>query len=320
MHSPPLIMTSCSSAAHLQLQLKSAVAHLKLAHQCSLDAILAMVQEAYDETEEDREPEDDSDELEEEQSEEESLTLTSKLQRAYKAVRVRPRPNRKELYESLAFVSRVSALISPKDLVVDCCSGHGMIGMLFLAFRRAQRAVVIDKKARESTNVMLDAWRDFLPSSDDTFSVLEGDLREMLPTLLESEKDKGRICVVACHACAHLTDRVLETSCAYGVDVAVCPCCHRDGASDQDRGNIASAARQNDLPLSVAMDLVRMGRMQASHYDVRWRTVPKSITPMNNVLVCLAGARRGIDGDPSHKPRRDSPSGYRRERQQEVDD
>ena len=71
-------LVMCSSAAPIQLQLKSAVAHLKLAHQCSLDAVLAMVQEAYDETEEDREPEDDSDELEEEQSEEESLTLTSK--------------------------------------------------------------------------------------------------------------------------------------------------------------------------------------------------------------------------------------------------
>eukprot|EP00976_Prorocentrum_cordatum_P087788 1187050-Prorocentrum_minimum.AAC.1 len=42
----------------------------------------------------------------------------------------------------------------------------------------------------------------------------------------------------------------------------VMPCCHRDTARDEDRGQIKHAADSARVSLGLAMDLVRMGRMQ----------------------------------------------------------
>ena len=233
-------------------------------------------------------------------------SLTRRIMAAHTSVRNKPSaPKSKEVQESLAFVRRCTPLMrKEKRVVVDVCSGHGMIGMLFLAFKRAKHALVLDIKARKATALMHEAWRDFIP--ENAVGVREGDLRDTLPEVLATH-DPSAVLVVACHACAHLTDVVLETAAAYNVDVAVMPCCHRDGAADVDRGNIARAAKSIGTSLGNAMDLCRMGRMQSQGYDVRWREIDVSITPQNHMLICLAGQRRP---EAHQRRRRDAPSGY----------
>jgi hypothetical protein len=54
-----------------------------------------------------------------------------------------------------------------------------------------------------------------------------GDVKEHLPALLRS-LPASEVAVVACHACSHLTDAIVEICISHGVDFAVMACCHRD--------------------------------------------------------------------------------------------
>mmetsp|Transcript_5215 Transcript_5215/g.9927 ORF Transcript_5215/g.9927 Transcript_5215/m.9927 type:complete len:325 (+) Transcript_5215:215-1189(+) len=203
----------------------------------------------------------------------------------------RPRPNHKEMSESFAFFTKTekSLMTREKEVVIDVCGGHGMIAMLFLVFRKAKTAIVLDKEPRESLNVMWKAWQDFLPHRG-SLQVELGDFRRTLPEAL-TKFEANKVVVVACHACSHLSDEVLQMCSHAHVDFAVMPCCHRDQARDVDRGQIKHAADECNISLGLAMDLVRMGRMQALGYFMRFRTVDAKISPHNRILIGVAGGR-----------------------------
>ena len=77
-------------------------------------------------------------------------SLVRRLFQAHVAV-PRPRPASKELQEAYGFFKKTSGALTNGgrlDLVVDACGGHGMLGMLFVAFGKAERAVVVDVPLR----------------------------------------------------------------------------------------------------------------------------------------------------------------------------
>ena len=49
-----------------------------------------------------------------------------------------------------------------------------------------------------------------------------------LPALLAACDDPSDVAVVACHACSHLTDAIIDICVARGIDFACLPCCQRD--------------------------------------------------------------------------------------------
>lgn len=186
----------------------------------------------------------------------------------------RPRPQTKELHEGYAFFKRTEGLLArgrPLDVVVDACGGHGMLGMPYVAYGKARRAIIVDVCKPASHVVMLRAWARFLPPGSVTF--VQEDIVTALPRLLtETASGQGNgdgtppvgsksilaegkgvgfcdgttAAVVACHACAHLTRAVIDAATRAGVLLATMACCH----SKKTQGaQVWRAAQDLGLPL-----------------------------------------------------------------------
>ena len=230
-------------------------------------------------------------------------------QRLYAALRhcAPPRPAAKELKESLAFVYKVQKLLRGHDLVIDVAGSHGMVAMLFLAFAKCatRRALVLDPFQPRSFGSVREAWAPWLSAgrpgaasasaSAQSPSVAydERALEDALPALIAAAHAAGeRVCVVACHACAHLTTRIVDICMrapSGAVAFAVMPCCHKDHSNHQKQ-----AAKALGVELGVAMDLVLFGRALERGYEVRVRTIDREISPHNRIVVGLPP--RGGDG------------------------
>merc|ERR1711871_965686 len=76
-----------------------------------------------------------------------------------------PRCCIEEVKESIAFHSKASKIRPKAKVLVDCCGGHGMIGLVFLIHRHVQRAVIADLKFRESFENILNGWKSLLPQN-----------------------------------------------------------------------------------------------------------------------------------------------------------
>jgi 8-oxo-dGTP pyrophosphatase MutT (NUDIX family) len=213
----------------------------------------------------------------------------------------------KEYNEAYAFVNalRLSAKKIPVELVLDVAGGHGALGALFLITTpTVRRAVVIDP-AVVGNGAVERAWRPYWTNTirDSQANGTAKELRyrhECLRTGLPSELDQAiavekvdpaKILVVACHACQHLSDEILETSLRYGVQVAVMPCCQRDLSQGC---NWKAASKNLGLPIQVTMDLLLAGKAMSwcvgseagVTYDVRLKTINSSITPQNRIIFC----------------------------------
>jgi len=95
-----------------------------------------------------------------------------------------------------------------------------------------------------------------------------------LAGMLDHETD----IVVSSHACGALTDLVLSRASTARARVAVLPCCHDEETCDM--GGLGGW-----LESSLAIDVVRAARLEASGYRVWTQTIPADITPKNRLLL-----------------------------------
>ena len=52
---------------------------------------------------------------------------------------------------------------APKELIVDACASHGLVGLLLVIFRRTQNVVLLDPFRPESFNNIRQAWAALIP-------------------------------------------------------------------------------------------------------------------------------------------------------------
>ncbi|CAB9529204.1 dihydro-8-oxoguanine triphosphatase [Seminavis robusta] len=203
----------------------------------------------------------------------------------------------KEFKESWAFINSVRSVFGnkyPFDVVIDVAGGHGALAALWLILTPATRAVVIDP-ANVGKGAVETAWRrDFL--TDKRLDYRHEDLRTGLPSelnhvLQQQQVDPQRVLVVACHACQHLSEEVLQiVLCQFpGVHVAVMPCCQKDTSTS----NCWKQASKNlNTKFETVMDLLLAGKAMSwqvgASYDVRLKTIDRNITPQNRVIVAKA--------------------------------
>ena len=210
-----------------------------------------------------------------------------------------PKPCEKEVKESLAFFKKCEKLIGRKRLILDVCGSHGILGALFVAFGRTQKAIVLDIFRPESFTQICTAWRQWLapqsqqlarpcerdrPIAADETVLLRadedehlvgeppiapnvavsfelGDFHQTLPRLLES-LPASEIGVVACHACTHLTDSIISMCIERGVDFAVMPCCQRDLYTQHQ---MALVAKSLNIKEHAAIDVSHVKRWRVVH-------------------------------------------------------
>ena len=172
------------------------------------------------------------------------------------------------------------------DLVIDVAGGHGAVAALFLILTSAREACVIDP-ARVGKGGVAKAWSPFYNKDNNNkdrkvLRYRHECLRIGLPQELEhaltmnthrsrsmpmddDERRRRRttnanVLVVACHACQHLSEEVLQIAHQYGVHCAVLPCCQ----TDLSPGAPWKATAKNlQIPFATVMDLLLAGKAQS---------------------------------------------------------
>ena len=84
--------------------------------------------------------------------------------------------------------------------------------------------------------------------------------------------------VVSSHACGALSDLVIDRAIAARARVAVLPCCHVYNANDQ-------GALGGWVDGALAIDIMRVVKLEQNGYHVRTQTIPASVTPKNRLLL-----------------------------------
>ena len=243
-----------------------------------------------------------------------ALNLESKLFWKLRSHPTNPKPCEKEVKESFAFFKKSEKLLGRRRLIIDCCGSHGLVGAIFTAYGRCARSVVLDLHQPGSFEQLCAAWAPWLTLPEKApceecggdgdgdgggevggrlgIEFVTGDFNESLPALLDGcGLAASEIAVVACHACTHLTDRIVSMCIARGIDFAVMPCCQRDL---QTNGQMAIVAKSLKIGEHAAIDVARLGGIVARGYDCRWRTIDAAITPENRLLVGLAKLKPSV--------------------------
>ena len=251
-------------------------------------------------------------------------TLEERLWASWRSA-PRPKPATKELREAIAFFKKAADPLAKAARsgdrtmplrAIDCCGGHGVLAMLMVAYRKCDEAVVIDLMQPASFANLRAAWsRDGLLGTAGLASVefVQDDISNALPAELARAASSSRstaataattaaplrrrrLVVMACHACQFLTTEIVEMCCdaaLFGssncVPVAVMSCCPKD----EDGGRLKSAAKALGVPLGAAADLVLFGRMLERGLTCRVKTIDKSISPMNRILLVTPGDPAG---------------------------
>ncbi len=177
---------------------------------------------------------------------------------------------RKELYEAWEVARRTRRLFRGRQ-VIDVAGGHGLLAhLLLLLDDTSPSARVVDPVLPASHRLlmaaMVDAWPRlggrivFEPRPCEGVTVTPDDL------------------VVSSHACGALTDAVIACATSGGAALAVLPCCHDFDTCDR-------GAYGGWVDGALAIDLVRVGRLERAGYRVWTQTIPVDITPRNRLLI-----------------------------------
>jgi hypothetical protein len=198
-------------------------------------------------------------------------TLFDRVGRAVCAAGCLPR---KELYEAWEVARRVRRLFRG-GRIVDLGGGHGLLAQAMLLLDDTSPAAVVVDKAVPASAVrvhaaLIDAW----PRLAERVTFLASGI-EAVPL------DSGDV-VVSSHACGALTDVVLARAAAARARVAVLPCCHDLQACDA--GTLGGWV---DGPLAI--DIMRVVRLEQQGYRVRTQSIPSVITPKNRLLIGAPG-------------------------------
>ena len=239
------------------------------------------------------------------------------LARFGRALARRKAVDRKEFFEACEFFAQVrsklkadGALVAPREegarsgarraagTLVDCAGGHGLVGALaaMLKFRDFERVVVRDRRRPAAFDAVVDAAVEAAPWVAGRLAYEEGVLGPKGPPLPAG-------CAVACvHGCNTLTDVVIAAAAAADArSVALMPCCYQQTSAEAPR------ALRRALGVDVAADVHRTYALEALGYSVSWRAIPRSITPMNRILLAHRPARDAGETAPG-APARDEPA------------
>ncbi len=177
---------------------------------------------------------------------------------------------RKELYEAWEVARRVRRVFRG-GRIVDLAAGHGLLAQILLILDDSSPvAVAVDTELPASATKLHDALARTWPQlrSRVTFEARSLDSIEL---------DADDV-VVSSHACGSLTDLVIDRAIAARARVAVLPCCHAFKANDQ---SALSGWVNGDL----AIDIMRVVKLERHGYHVKTQTIPADVTPKNRLLL-----------------------------------
>jgi hypothetical protein len=177
---------------------------------------------------------------------------------------------RKELFEAWETARRVRRLFRG-GRIVDVAGGHGLLAHVMLLLDDSSPcAIVVDQSTPASSARLHDALAGAWPRLAGRVTYTGANVEDV--TIEASDL------VISVHACAGLSDVVLDRAAAARARVAVLPCCHDLGLND--------AARLTgwvDGPLAI--DVARALRLTQQGYRIWTQTISAKITPKNRLLM-----------------------------------
>lgn len=177
---------------------------------------------------------------------------------------------RKELYEAWEVARRVRRRFRG-GRVVDLASGHGLLAIILLLLDdSSEQALAVDIDMPASASKLAAVFEEEWPRLQGRVTYLE----QKLETVALDSQDL----VVSAHACGSLTDLILGRAVASGARLALLPCCQH--LAEADCGNL-----QGWLDGPLAVDVMRVFRLQQCGYMVHTQTIPTDITPKNRLLL-----------------------------------
>jgi len=84
--------------------------------------------------------------------------------------------------------------------------------------------------------------------------------------------------LVSVHACGALTDQVIDLAVDNNAALALLPCCH-------DLKQSATGQLEGWMEPTLAVDVMRVARLQTAGYNVWTGIIPADITPKNRLLI-----------------------------------
>lgn len=186
------------------------------------------------------------------------------------------RIEQKEFYEAKEFYLAVNNCFGEVNIVVDCCAGNGLGGIIFALEGKARRVILIDKKENSNYQKLVDYTRSVIspiisstrPLNLDYYTL---DIRKQ--TIPQGDLN------ISIHPCNTLTDEIIDQSIANNVPFALMPCCHSDCRYMGD--NILEYfENKND-----AIDLLRVKYVLEKKYKVRLRNIDSKITLKNRIII-----------------------------------
>ena len=177
----------------------------------------------------------------------------------------------KEFVESLEFYHRVRRAVRG-ELVADLCCGHGLTGLLFALFeRRVEQVWLVDRVRPEAHARLFEA----VCSLGDWIAPKV----RYVSTSIKALTLPAGAGVLGVHACGGATDACLAKAIESGGPVAVMPCCYGPGVPS------GPPAIHAALGKILSADVDRTYRLERAGYAVQWSAIPRSITPMNRILI-----------------------------------
>ena len=187
----------------------------------------------------------------------------------------------KELVESFEFFHQTRQHVRSRH-IVDLCCGHGLTGILFAVLdRKVESVTLVDHVKPPCHDIILESLDELAPWTREKVQYVE--LPETEWDQIETAADTS---VLGVHACGTLTDSCLKFAVQRKISVAVMPCCY-----PYDRCPAPLSVRQA-LGAQQAFDVDRTYRLEAEGYSVKWRYVPRAVTPMNRILIGTVGEAR----------------------------
>ena len=178
---------------------------------------------------------------------------------------------RKELYEAWEVARRVRRVFRG-GRIIDLASGHGLLAQILLILDDSSpAAVAVDTVLPASCAKLHDTLARTWPRS----AIARDVCRRVRSIRFELHADDV---VVSSHACGALTDLVIDRAIAARARVAVLPCCHVFKANDQ-------GALVGWVDGALAIDIMRVVKLEQNGYHVRTQTIPASVTPKNRLLL-----------------------------------
>jgi len=185
----------------------------------------------------------------------------------------------KEVLESFEFYGCVRKWMRKSPKLADLCCGHGLVGIAFALFERSvEEVTLVDRVRPASFDAVLEAANDVAPWVAKKVRYIESPLKKA-----QQHLDRGTG-ILGVHACGTRSDQCLDLATALSGSLSILPCC-RDYSTHK-----SPPVLKQMLDGDLAVDIDRTYKLFEAGYHVRWDHIPRSITPMNRVIVATKNA------------------------------